>query len=102
MNGEIYTLKQLEGMDNWRATFYHIIGMSTPMDDRATVCLMKNMHGAGYFWKMPGKSTLEICDLKRLQEAISIGRLSLKKGTLPRGVKQREILKMARKKSKVA
>lgn len=83
MENASYTREQLEGMNEWRATFRHVVCIASPVD--RVVCLMKNK--TGYLWRTPGHSYTEECDLERLQKALTEGRLEMVNGTLPRGVK---------------
>lgn len=102
MRGEIYTRNQLESMENWRATFRHIIAHASPYD--RVVCLMKNPgKQPGYFWKMPGMQTVEMMDPISLQKALSDHRLELVRGHLPRGIKvtKPRVTKDKKKKKKV-
>jgi len=86
MQGEIHTLKQLENMDNWRATLRHVVSLGSPP---RFVCLMKKQgkKQVGYLWKMPTKEHVEDANISTLQEALNNGRLVLVKGNLPPGIK---------------
>ena len=79
MKGERYSLRDLEGMDNWRATIRHVVALGSPP---RFVCLMKKKD-TGYFWKMPDNAHVEDANLDTLREGIATGRLVLVSGKLP-------------------
>lgn len=80
MKGEIYSLRDLEALPNWRATFQHVVSLGS--QPRA-VCLLKRVGAVGYQWKMPEQAHVELADVDRLHEAVAAGRLTLVRGRMP-------------------
>lgn len=99
MQGEIYTLKNLEKMVTWRATFRHLVSLGSPP---RMVCLMKKTKEVGYLWKMPERGYVEDANTDKLQEALDSGRLVFVKGTLPQGIKAPNVETPKKKKKAVA